>query len=121
MASVEQVVGRLGATAGLNPPGALRCTGPMSQSQLQSLVDDLVDDSTAESLDLSGCDLGDAAGDVLSRVVAFNTSLHSIFLRNNGIGSNGAQCLANALQSYNSGALRTLDLQGRQRLQTSLF
>lgn len=85
---------------------------PLSHKQLLELVPLLQDDEQLRGLKLRGCRLCDEAAESVSRVVAFNSSLLHLDLRDNAIGGAGAMFLANALRNHNY-TLLSLDLTGK--------
>lgn len=92
---------------------------PLSHTQAAALVPLLQEGDSDQApaaqrvrgLKLRGCALDDQVAEHLARVVAFNTSLRHLDLRDNAIGGVGAIHLANALRLYNH-TLLDLDLAG---------
>ena len=100
---------------GQQPLPESRCLAyglPLSHKQLLELVPLLQDDEQLRGLKLRGCRLDDEAAESVSRVVAFNSSLVHLDLRDNAIGGAGAMFLANALRNHNY-TLLSLDLTGK--------
>lgn len=91
--------------------GQLAYSLPLSQRQVKELVPLLQDHEGVRGLRLRACQLDDVAAAELSRVLAFNTVLRALDLRDNDIGDAGALFFSNALRTFNH-TLLALDLSG---------